>query len=139
MKLPHRSAGMVAVAVLAVAALSTAQANVFTVGADSSCTHRSLDHAIEAARASAGRDEIRLARNLVQQSALAIDVGADIVLSGGYNNCADTTARGVTRVRLLGPIDTDWLAQHAHGDGLRFESQARGSLAPASTGVLMSK
>jgi hypothetical protein len=139
MKLLHRSMGMLVTATLGMVVLSAAQAKVFTVGADSSCSHRSLDQAIRAARTSPGRDEIRLARNIVQESTLAHDLDADITLNGGYSNCADTVALGVTRIRLLGRVDTDWLAQHAHGAGLRFESKGAQAPAPATRGVLMAQ
>jgi hypothetical protein len=68
-----------------------------------------------------------------------LDLDSDITLIGGYSNCADTTALGITRVHLLGSTDTDWLAQHAHGSGLRFESKGPRAAAPSTRGVLMAK
>lgn len=83
---------------LLAAAAAPAQAVVFTVGAGAACTTGSLQAAIDAARDTPGPDEIRVANNQTY-TAQALRIGQqDLVLEGGYADCAATTPTGSTLV-----------------------------------------
>jgi hypothetical protein len=81
---------------LLLAAADEVRAVVYTVGADAACTHASLQAAIDAAQGSPGPDEIQLAGNQ-SYTAVALSIGQqDLILTGGYSDCADTTPVGAT-------------------------------------------
>jgi hypothetical protein len=73
-----------------------ASAVVYTVGADAACTHANLQAAINAAQGSPGPDEIQVAGNQ-SYTAQALSIGQqDLIVSGGFSDCAATTPVGAT-------------------------------------------
>jgi hypothetical protein len=73
----------------------TAQAAVYTVGADGACTHTTIAAAAASAAAHPGPDEIHVAYNL-SYTAQAISVSADEQLDviGGFADCTQATSDG---------------------------------------------
>ncbi len=78
---------------------------IITVGSDSACDHKSITAAISNAP-TAGLIEVRVAKNVVLTSLQVID-DRDVIIRGGFDNCADTTASGRTVLNgsdFSGPI-----------------------------------
>ena len=97
-------------ALVLAAGAPAAQAVVFTVGAGAGCTTPSLQAAIDAARDTPGPDEIRVASNQ-SYTAQALRIGQqDLVIEGGYADCAATTPTGSTVISgeggALAPVFT---------------------------------
>lgn len=70
-----------------------AHAAIFTVGNGVSCTHGSIQAAINAANSSGTTSIIRLSRSLAYEpEAVAINTGLDLTIEGGYATCDQTTA-----------------------------------------------
>lgn len=85
-------------ALVALCVMGSADAVVFTVGAGAGCTTPSLQAAIDAARDTPGPDEIRVASNQTY-TAQALRIGQqDVVIEGGYADCAAATPTGSTLV-----------------------------------------
>lgn len=129
---------------------SQPRAAVFTVGGDASCTHASLQSAIDAAHAAPGADRIHLARSLTYVAqALVIDTAQELLIDGGFAHCdqllpdtAQTQLSGaggseseVLRIR----IGTGGLVQLQRlriTDGDNNGSEAGGGIAFTGDGIL---
>lgn len=78
------------------------QAAIFTVGhgTDESCTHHTIGGALVSAAGTPVTDEIRVARNLsyTNHTIHLTDwsLGNALIISGGWDTCADTTPSGTT-------------------------------------------
>ncbi|MBL0163918.1 MAG: hypothetical protein IPP82_09835 [Xanthomonadales bacterium] len=73
-------------------------AAIFTVGGAVNCTHNTIQGAVNAAAVNPGADTLRIA-NAGTYFAEAVTIGAqDLVIDGGYANCADTTPSGGSAV-----------------------------------------
>lgn len=78
------------------------QAAIFTVGGDVACTTSSLQAAIDTARDAPGPDLIRVSSNQTY-TAQALRIGQqDLILEGGYANCAAAAPTGSTVISGLG-------------------------------------
>ena len=97
----HRPLLVLSLALLLASALSPATpllAATFTVGTDGACTHPELQGALLASAINGPTsDTIRLARNTTYTGQYLID-NQSVLLVGGYDTCADTSASSRTVV-----------------------------------------
>jgi len=74
-------------------------AGIFTVGSDASCTHGTIQSAIDAADASSGYDVIRLTRSLTYEpEANTVVTDQDLSIVGGFENCDSSASDGFKTV-----------------------------------------
>ena len=96
-----------------------ASAVTIRVGSDSSCDYYFLPQALAAAKKQAGQVEIRLARNIKHSLATDGRIGPNITFTGGYSNCHDQTALGVTTLEVTTTAAASAVAQGSSLRGVR--------------------
>lgn len=103
-------------AVLLAAIAPDAGAAIYRVGAGSSCTHATIQSAIDTAAATPGvADSIRVTRSLAYDD-VELDIeDQSVVLEGGYATCSTESPDG-TRTILTGNGDDSVLRIRGHGD-----------------------
>ncbi|MBN8482566.1 MAG: hypothetical protein J0L88_13360 [Xanthomonadales bacterium] len=107
-----------------------AHAAVYTVGADAACQYTSIQQAIDAAKAHAGTDFVRVARSATW-SGVELDInGHDIVLAGGYASCGAGTP-AAANTELVGD-DNSVVRIRGSGDVVLMGLTLRGGHEPRS-------
>jgi hypothetical protein len=109
-------------ALLALAAhalTGTAQAAVFTVGADGACTHSDIDSALGAVPAS-GFHEVRIAIPSLNAQAVHI-TGRGVTVRGGYASCSAATSTGVTTLSGQGGAQDSVVTIRGSGNDVLLE------------------
>ena len=79
----------------------SAQAAIFRVGADSLCTHASIQSALDAAQDNPGPDTIRISSSLIYRDQRLFIGGHEVTLEGAYARC-QSTSPGLVRTRISG-------------------------------------
>jgi hypothetical protein len=101
---------------LAAAVACCAEAAVFTVGSDATCTHANLQAAVDAAEQSEGADEIRIAVGTYTNQAVVV-AKQDLDITGGYAMCQSTAPSATSQLDGAGGAPAPVLALVGSADG----------------------
>ncbi|HEY6543541.1 MAG TPA: hypothetical protein VIZ64_01450 [Dokdonella sp.] len=121
MNKPIHAPGPTAAIVLACAMLLSfsvaASAATFSVGPGASCTHATLQGALDSAAANSGADVVRVVRTATWTGIqVSTDTGQDVEIVGGWEACTSAAPSGMTTLSGAGGQARSVLALRGNGD-----------------------
>lgn len=96
----------------------SAQAAVYTVGSDGSCTHTTIQAAITSATQSAGADTIRIARNQSYTQQALVITSQTLTITGGSATCAALPDGSITLISGAGGAASPVMRITTSGDAV---------------------